>query len=167
MRPAASAGSACVINAAVVSGNCGAADVCSPSVTIALARINPGGRQSARRQRRRDDLAAQDLAGRGQRVEPAGETSRRTPRACTMRSTSSNSRSMAASTARRCGGSVTTCAIFRCRWRRSSEARLGAFHVAGACLRRDTEKPIGHTRTAPTRRRSGPRASPPSRCASA
>ena len=36
MRPAASGGSACVINAAVVSSNIGAAAVCSPSVTIAL-----------------------------------------------------------------------------------------------------------------------------------
>ena len=36
-----------------------------------LARVDPGGGQPVRRQRGRDDAAADDLAGGGDRVEPA------------------------------------------------------------------------------------------------
>ena len=71
MRPAASGGSACVINAAgrfleerrrrgvLAVGDDG------------LARIDVGRQQLVRRQRGRDDLAAENLAGRGERIEPA------------------------------------------------------------------------------------------------
>ena len=56
---------------AVVSANCGAAAMCSSSVTMARARIHPGAGEPARGQRGGHDAAAEDLAGGGNRVEPA------------------------------------------------------------------------------------------------
>ena len=52
-------------SAAVVSGNSGAAAVCSPSVTIGLRASTHGGGSPCDVERRGDDAAAEDLAGRG------------------------------------------------------------------------------------------------------
>ena len=71
MRPAASGGSTCAISAAVVSWKERRRRRVFAVGDHGLARIDVGGEQLVRGQRGRDDLAAENLAGRGERVEPS------------------------------------------------------------------------------------------------
>ena len=134
--------------------------MCSSPVTMTRRASTQAAGSPARRERRGDDAAAEDLARRGDGVEPARRDLLSTPSAPTSRSSSSNSWLMNVSTSRRSGVCpITPRDVEMPGAQRPQRVRRRCAGAPSPASAGRLQQRVGGTRRARTRRRPG-RASP-------